>query len=140
MNAPASLQVQVPGVDFAGLAREAIAAKITEALLGAESVVPKIVAAAIGTKVNKHGTVSNYSYENDTPYVEWLFQDLIRKVTKEIVTAKIESMKPDLEKMVETTLRKSVGPVSRALVDGFVNRAKNAYSIEVGIAVKPREP
>ena len=83
MGDKASLNIEMPGVDFAGLAREAIAAKLTNALVGADDAIVKIVASAMERKVDGRGNVSGYNYENKTPYVEWLAEDLIRSATLE---------------------------------------------------------
>lgn len=60
MTQKASLNIEMPGVDFAGMAREAIAAKLTESMIGSDDAIMKIVAAALTTKVNERGDADYY--------------------------------------------------------------------------------
>jgi hypothetical protein len=76
--ADASMKLELPGVDFAGMAREMIAVKLTEALVGSNEAILGIVVAAMARKVDANGNVGRYDYENKTPYVEWLAQDMVR--------------------------------------------------------------
>lgn len=135
----ATMSIAIPGVNFEQLARETIAAKLTEALLGADDVMRKIVVAALEQKVNDHGVVGQRSYENTVPFVEWLAQDMIRKVTLDVIKTKIESLRPTLEKAVEAELKKSAHASAKVLVGALAQQAASGYGFTAEIVIKARE-
>src|SRR5258708_2890329 len=96
-----SLNIEMPGVDFAGLAREAIAAKLTEALVGEDATIMKIVVAAMERKVESNGNVSNYASSYGIPYVQWMAEQLIRDATKEALKERVERLRPALQAQIE---------------------------------------
>lgn len=135
MSTP-SLQIDLPGVNFEEMARTAIAAKLSEALIGADDITGKIVAAALTQKVNKSGVVDQrYSYENKTPYVEWLFQELIRGAVKDVLKQRIEEMRPALEKEIFSALKRDTKSLAAALTNSFVSSAKSGYALQTNIVV-----
>lgn len=136
MNQNANLKIDIPGVDFAEMAREAIACKLNEALIGADEVVTKIVTAALTQKVNEKGVVGS-SYENRISYVEWLAHDMIRQATLEVMKARAEAMKPALEKAIEAELKRGIKTTAKALTDAFAQQASCGWAVKV--EVKPHE-
>lgn len=139
MSENPSLKIDIPGVDFALLARQAIAAKLTEALVGADDVIQRIVVGAMERKVNEHGNVPTHSYDAKLPYIEWLAEDLLRKVTLDVLKTKIESMRPALEKAVEAELRRSAKASARVLASAIAQQAASAYGFTAEIVIKARE-
>lgn len=140
MTQKASLNIEMPGVDFAGMAREAIAAKLTESLTGDNEIITKIVAAALATKVNSNGVVdARYSYENKTPYAEWLAQQMIREATLDVMKAKVEQLRPELEKLIEQQLSKNTKSIAACLTESFVKNVRSGYGFkfEVQATVQP---
>lgn len=131
----ARLQIQMPGVDFAGMARELIAAEFTKALLGKDEVITSIVVGAMALKVNDDGTKSRYDYENKTPYVEWMARDMIRKVALEVLKQKAEEMRPAIASLVEKELKKKTKAIAAALAGAFAERAGYA-GIKLTLAVE----
>ena len=138
MAEAATMKIDIPGVDFGALARQAIAERLTEALVGADDAIRKIVVAAMALKVGGDGKVGNYSSMNDTPYVEWLAHDLVRQATRTVLAQKIETLRPAVERAVEEALRKSIKPAAQALATAFIASAKSSYSVEVGVTFKNR--
>ncbi|WP_454629687.1 hypothetical protein [Bradyrhizobium cenepequi] len=136
--AKASLNIEMPGVDFAGMAREAIAGKLTEALVGSDTAIQSIVAAAIATKVNDRGQVGQYSSDNKTPFVEWLAQDLIRKATHDVLQQKVERLRPALEKQVEAQLTKNVKSIAASLTEAFIKQASAGYGVVINMTAEMR--
>lgn len=129
----ASMKLDIPGVDFEGLAREAIATKLTEALIGNDTAITALVANGLAQKVDSRGVVSaRYGSDNKTPFVEWLAQDMVRKVTKEVLAEKMEEFKPALRKSVEAALKRSNTKIARALVDGWAAEASGGYRVKIG--------
>ena len=133
--AEATNSVQIPGVDFAELARVAISAQITKAMLGTETILGGIVASALTAKVGSEGVPSNYASENKYAFAEWVAHDLIRKATVEVLKEKIGSMRPALEKEIEAALRRSLRGTAKAMVDCFVKQAQGSYRLSVNIDV-----
>jgi hypothetical protein len=134
----ASLNIEMPGVDFAGMAREAISAKLTEARVGADDAIIKIVAAAMATKVNDHGNVSSSSYDNKTPYAEWLAGSLIREATKSVMAAKIDKLRPAIEAQVEKALTKNTRSIAVSLTDAFIKQATAGYGVIINMTAEMR--
>ena len=134
----ASLNIEMPGVDFAGMAREAIAAKLTEAMIGSDDAIAKIVATAMGQKVNDRGQVDSYSYNNKTAFVEWLAQDLMREATKQVLMAKVASLRPAIEAHVEKALAKNTKSIATALTESFIRQAANGYGVTINMTAEMR--
>lgn len=133
MNQKASLQIEMPGVDFVGMAREAIAAKLTESLAGSDEAITRIVVAAMATKVNEHGVVGSYS--NNIPFIEWIAHDLLRSAAKKVLAERVEALRPSIEAAIDKHLAKSTKSIAAALATGFVETAKNGYGIDIRLTV-----
>ena len=83
--------IEIPGVDFAGIAREVVAVKLTEALATSPDGVRSIVQAALGVKVQaENGQPPRYSSDQTVPWVEYVAADMIRNATKEVLKAHVE--------------------------------------------------
>lgn len=136
----AKMQIDIPGADFNEMARGVIAAKLTEAMAGADDMIAKIIAVALTQKVDSSGKRSQYDYENKHSFVEWLAHDLIRSVTKEVLREKVESLRPMVAAAIEKQLAKETKTIARALTEGFVARAKGGYGVEVNMAVSFKDP
>jgi hypothetical protein len=132
----ASLNIEMPGVDFAGMAREAIAAKLTESLVGADAAIQGIVAAALAEKVDNSGNKERYS--GGIPFVEWLARDLIRKAAIDAVTAKVEQLRPAITKQIEAQLSKNVKSIAMSLTDTFIKRAADGYGVTMNVTAEMR--
>lgn len=131
----AALKVEVPGVDFAGLAREAIAAKLTEAFTNTPEIIQKVVATALAMKVDSEGKPSNYSYS--TPYIEWMAQQAIREAVTKVMREKAESLEPVIRQMVEKELSKSLKAAAKLMTDGFIKQCgERRLNIEVGMKIE----
>lgn len=134
----ASLSIDMPGVDFAGMAREAIAAKLTESLIGADTAIQGIVAAALTSKVDSRGMTSQYSSDNKIPFVEWLAQDLIRKATLQAVQAKVDALQPAIAKAIEAQLAKNVKSIASSLTEAFIRQAKAGHGVVMNLSCEMR--
>ncbi|TGP34042.1 hypothetical protein EN875_012390 [Mesorhizobium sp. M2D.F.Ca.ET.232.01.1.1] len=128
----------MPGVDFGEMARQAISAKLTEALVGADDAIIKIVATAMATKVNDHGNVSSSSYDNKTPYAEWLAGSLIREATKSVMAAKVAQLRPAIEAQVEKALTKNTRSIAVSLTDNFIKQAAAGYGVVINMTAEMR--
>jgi hypothetical protein len=133
-----SLTIDMPGVDFAGMARDAIAAKLTEALVGADDAIIRIVAAAMEQKVEGNGQPARYSDHRNTSYVEWIAQDLIREATKQALKDRVERLRPALEAQIERQLSKNVKSIAASLTESFIRQAIAGYGVNVKLTAEMR--
>lgn len=134
----ASMNIEMPGVDFAGMARDAIAAKLTEALIGADDAITRVVVAAMEQKVEGNGQPSRYSDSRNPSYVEWLAQDLIRSATKKALGDRVEALRPALEKQIEKQLSKNVKSIAGSLTDAFIKQAAAGYGVNINMTAEMR--
>lgn len=133
-----TLSLEMPGVDFKSMAREAIAAKLTEALVGADDAIIKIVAAAMERRVDSRGQTSTYASDNKIPYVEWLAQDLIQQATKQALAAKVEELRPAIEKQIEKQLSKNVKSIAASLTETFIRTSKAGHGVIINMTATLR--
>lgn len=133
-----SLSIQMPGVDFAGLAREAIAANLTKALVGNDDAIVKIVASAMERKVESNGQPSTYASSYGIPYVQWLAEQLIREATKQALQERVEKLKPAIQAQVEKQLAKNVKAISASLTEAFIKQATAGYGVEIHLTAQMR--
>jgi len=91
----------------------------------------------MATPVNSEGRPGQ-SYEPKIAYVEWLAQDLVRQATRTVLAAKLEKMRPAIEKAVEDALRAGIKQTSKALTDAFIKNSSHGYGVTIHVAVAPR--
>lgn len=126
------VSVSIPGVDFGAMARAAIAERLTAAMVGADDAIRAIVGAALVRKVNERGEEGR-GYDEKMPYIEWLAADLIRKVTKEVLQAKAEALRPVIAAVIEAELKRNAKALARTLVNGWVESCNTGYRVSVAI-------
>lgn len=134
--AESTLRVDVPGFDAGQIAREAIAIKLSEALIGSDDAIRKIVISAMETKVSEKGSHSSYSYENKIPYVEWLARDLIQAATKQVLQNRVDAMRPALEALIEKQLAKNAKSIAASLTETFIRNTKAGYGININLTAE----
>lgn len=134
-----SLKVEVPGFDASEIARQAIAEKLAESMLGQDAHIRQIVIAALAHKVDSRGQVSQYSYDNKIPFLEWMAQDLVRAATLDVLKAKVEKLRPAIEKEVERQLLASAKTVSKLVADHFLSQAKSGYGVNINVSIRERD-
>ena len=131
--------IEIPGVDFAGIAREVVAVKLTEALATSPEGIRSIVQAALGVQVQaENGQPKRYQSDVTVPWVEYVAADMIRAATKEVLQTHITAIKPQIQKAVEAALKKNTTTIAAALVDAFASEAKNGYRLGVSMSFTKR--
>lgn len=133
MEQKASLNVEMPGVDFTDLARQTISAKLTEALTQYDDIAQSIIVAALESKVGSNGVKSRYPSDNKTPYIEWLTHDLIQKAVKTALQERVEALRPALNTAIEKQLKRSTNRIAKALTETFIARATKGYGVNVKV-------
>jgi hypothetical protein len=134
----ASLNIEMPGVDFAGMAREAIAAKLTSALIGADDAITRVVIAAMEQKVEGNGQPSRYPNSQQVSYVEWLAQDLVRAATKQALADRVERLRPALEIQIEKQISKNTKSIAVSLTEAFIKQAQAGYGVIINMTAEMR--
>ncbi len=134
-----SVNIAIPGVDFAEMAKQAIAGQLTQAMTATPEMVQTIVAAALTRKVDENGNVPRYSGRDDRPFIQWVCEDMIRAVTLEVFKAKVEAMRPQIEKAVDAEMKKGAPAIAKALVSAYVVESGQRYNTTVSFNLKPRE-
>lgn len=129
--------IELPGVDFAALAKEVISVKITEALATSDSGIRDIVHAALGVRVQAdNGQPPRYSHEKTVPWVEYVAADMVRSATKEVLQQRVDALRPVIEKAVEAEIKRSTKTIANALVGAFTESCKNGYRLSVAMTYK----
>ena len=130
-------QLPIPREMLEPYLKQAVAASIMQ-LMGDNGMT--FVAAAVQnslmTKVDKDGKVSNSSYYNDTPFVEYLARDTIHKIARETITQMAESLRPSIEEAVKKNLQKSTNTLAKTLVDGMVESLSSQWSVSIKVNSK----
>ena len=129
--------IELPGVDFAALAKEVISVKLTEALATSDAGIKDIVHAALGVRVlAENGQPPRYSSDETVPWVEYVAADMVRSATKEVLQARVETLRPVIEKAVEAEIKRSTKSIANALVGAFTESCANGYRLSVSMQYK----
>lgn len=118
-------EIQIPGVDFTALAREAIAHQVTKALVGSEAFVTTTIAEALARKVDSEGKYTNNRGYNELPFVQWVAEDLVRAAVRKAIAAKIDEMRPEIESAVSKALRAQAGVMAKSMVEAMTANMKD---------------
>lgn len=112
-------QLVIPNIDFVGMARALIAEKLTEALIGAPDMINKIVVGALTEKVDRDGNVSRHSFDNKYTFIELTLHKLLRAAVRDVVVARIDAMRPQIEDIVAQQLEGSHTEIAKFLASSF---------------------
>ena len=111
-----------------------VEAQVASALLNDDTFTAFVVAA-----LQKPIEVGDYSRREKTTWLAALLKNTIEAQTKEVVASEIAKMEEPIRVEVRKALKKSVGVLADALVDGFVAQAAGRHpSIKVEFA-KPSD-
>jgi uncharacterized membrane-anchored protein len=127
-------QLPIPREMLEPYLKQAVAASIMQ-LMGDNGM--KFVAAAVQNslqqKVNARGQIDSSSYQNDTPFVEWLARDVIHKIARETVNGLAESLRPSIEEAVKKNLQKSTNVLAKTLVEGMVKSLSSEWAVKISV-------
>ena len=132
------VSMELPGVDFAALARQVIAVEVSKVLSVPEASLNAMVIAALQQKVADDGKPS--SYANKT-YIEWAAMSAIRGAVLSLLNARVEAMKPKLAELIEASLKRNAKAISITLSDDFVKAAsrQGTYGFKLDITMQASE-
>lgn len=131
------VEIGIPGVDFAQMAREAIAGQLTQAMAATPAMIQRIVAAALTQKVDSEGRPRN-GYGSDKSFIEWTCEDLIRRAVIEMFKARLEELRPEIEEAVAREMKKSAPALAKALTKSYSDNVGHTWTTTVNFSVAPR--
>lgn len=131
------VEIGIPGVDFAQMAREAIAGQLTMAMTATPAMIQQIVAGALTQRVDSEGKPRN-GYGSDKTFVAWVCEDMIRKAVIEMFKARVEELRPEIEKAVTREMRASAPAIAQALVKSYAENVGHGWTTQIEFKVLPR--
>lgn len=136
-NDTSKVEIGIPGVDFAQMAREAIAGQLTQAMAATPEMIQRIVAAALTQKVDSEGKARS-GYGSDKSFVEWVTEDLIRRAVVEMFKARMEDLRPEIERAVAREMKSAAPAIAKALVQSYAENVGHSWNTTISFAVSPR--
>jgi len=121
----------------APIIRDQIAAAVVAQLGNTDDLVKRMVHLALTHKVNADGVVGQYSSENRFDFVEAISAKAIRAAAVAAVTKIVEEQKPAIQAAIEAELKKSPKKTAAAVIDAFVEGAKNPYRLTCNFQFSP---
>lgn len=137
-NENSKIAVELPGVDFAEMAKQAIAGQLISAMTATPAMIQAIVAKALTQTVDTEGKPRSGGYSSDKPYVQWVAEDMIRKCALDAMLVEFEKMKPEIEKAVKSEIRKSAPAIAKAVCAAYLNADQTRYHTTVEFKVAAR--
>lgn len=131
------LEIGIPGVDFAQMAREAIAGQLTQAMAATPEMIQRIVAAALTQKVDSEGRARS-GYGSDKSFIEWVTEDIVRKAVIEMFKVRVEELRPEIERAVAAEMKRSAPAIAKALVASYAENVSHSWTTQVNFSVSPR--
>lgn len=132
--------VEVKGIDFGGLARQAIAVEIAKALQTSDETVKRLIVESIRRRVAGDGKPSSYGeHYNTMTWIEYVLAEAIRAEVTAAIKTHVEEMRPALQKQIVATLTSQKAAIAGQLAETLISNAKCGYGLEISVAVKPRE-
>lgn len=130
--------VNIPKDILEPIIRAHIQTGVVAAIGDPATLIEEVVRRALTKKVDRNGTVSNYSTDNKYDLIEIVAQQTIEAEVKKAVIAWIEDQKPAIQKAVADSLKKKTGVFAKALVDGFVQCTKQDWRISCNFNVSDK--
>jgi len=116
------------------IVRAEIQTAIVRQLESDTNLIPKLVEAALGAKVNKDGyRDKRYSSDNKYLYIDWLCKQAIQTAAKEAMNEYLEENHEKLKVEVKKQLRKSEAELASIFVEGLIGGVKSTWSFKVNI-------
>lgn len=131
------VEIGIPGVDFAQMAREAIAGQLTQAMAATPEMIQRIVAAALTQKVDSEGKARS-GYNSDKSFIEWVTEDMIRKAVIEMFAARVNALRPEIERAVAAEMKRSAPAIAKALVAAYAENVGHSWTTAVNFQITPR--
>lgn len=126
-----NLNFPIPNTVLEPYIKQAVSTAIVTALGDGTELITKAVQAAINTKVDSSGKISNYSSDNRYILAEVVARNKIISIAKEVINEMAEQLRPQIENEVRKELQKSTKEMAKIIVDGVVNAASSRFSINV---------
>lgn len=131
------VEIGIPGVDFAQMAREAIAGQLTHAMAASPAMIQRIVASALTQKVDSDGRARN-GYGSDKAFIEWVCEDMVRKAVIDMFKARLDELRPEIESAVAREMKKSAPAIAQALVKSYAENVGHQWNTQVNFTIAPK--
>lgn len=128
-----NMQFPIPNSVLEPYIKAAISTAIAAALGDGVSLVEKAVHAALTTKVNSGGTVSDRNYDNTHDLVSLIATKKIQEVAKTVINEMADGMRPAIEKSIRSQLSKRQDVIAKTMVDGLIQSLKTSWNINIKI-------
>jgi hypothetical protein len=119
--------------------RDKINAAIASQLGDPAVLIEKLVANALAQKVNDNGNVSRSSYENRTPFLEYVAGDFIRNAAKEALKEFFAENKDQIKEAVKKEVIGSSSKLAEVFVAGLLGSMEASYYSKINISFQSRE-
>lgn len=118
------------------LVRPIIEAKIHAAIAremakDRDDLLEKLVQGAMVQKCNTHGQVSQYSYDNNTTFIEVITKQAIQNAAREAMREFMADNTTRIKELVKKEFSKKQATLAKAMVDGMVENMKSDYRFTV---------
>lgn len=98
----------------------------------------KAVDLVLTTKVDDKGQANRDSYYNKTPYIEWLVQDNLMILTKELLQEYFEKNKEVIQKALVKEITKNKNRMVNAMATAMIEGAMDKYNYKFEVSVKEK--
>ena len=103
-------------------------------------IIQRLVASALGAKVNADGVRSKYSHDNKYDFLEALAGKAIRDAARAALEKIVAEQRPQIQKAIEEELRKRPKKTAAAIVSAFASSGHmNRYTTKVSFCFEERE-
>lgn len=96
-----------------------VAAAITTALADKNYLTEQLINRVLMQKVDANGNVSQYSYQNEYPWFEYMARKLIQDQVRECFKEEIAKQAPRIKELARAELTKKNSPLIKMMVDGM---------------------
>ena len=121
----------------APIIRDQIAAAVVTQLGNTDELIRRMVHLALTVKTQSDGTISKYSSDNRYDFVEAISAKAIREAAQSAVQKIVEDQKPAIQAAIEAELKRSPKKTAAAVIDAFVEGAKNPYRLSCNFQFSP---
>lgn len=130
--------LQLPKELIEGIVQTQVSAAVSAALVDKDSLLRVAVTKVLTQKVDQNGKPSSYS--SATQYVDWLMNDMLKKVVQRTLEAEFSKHEKLIKEQIASQLSKKNSPLLKQLVNGLttgvINASKQSYNLTVNVEAR----
>ena len=111
--------------------QSAIVAELTKSDNGA--FINGIVGRILSQKVDSDGKPSNYSYDRERSYIEWLCTKAVRECAAKAIEEWLDGNKDKMRKHIQSELAKRSESMAQVFMEGLVGAVKSKWDFKVDV-------